>query len=152
MAEKTGADSYFDARNKKLEKQVLDPNPNSHQIGGEHYREANKNYQHWDLVADYGMNYFIGNMTKYVCRWRKKGGVKDLEKAKHYLEKLIDLERGGYADPPARSRELDDATKFCDDQQLAPPEREIIIKAITYWTVPDLLFIHAELEKLIREA
>jgi hypothetical protein len=33
-----------------------------------------------------------GNVIKYVSRWRAKGGVKDLEKAKHHLELLIEHE------------------------------------------------------------
>lgn len=30
-----------------------------------------------------------GNIIKYVCRWKKKNGIEDLEKAKWYLENLI---------------------------------------------------------------
>lgn len=45
-------------------------------------------YIHWDLVARTGMGYFEGNATKYLSRWRKKGGRADLEKALHYVEKL----------------------------------------------------------------
>ena len=30
------------------------------------------------------------NVIKYVCRWYKKNGVQDLEKAKWYLQHLID--------------------------------------------------------------
>ena len=33
-----------------------------------------------------------GNVIKYVCRHKGKGGKDDLEKAKHYLEKLIEIE------------------------------------------------------------
>lgn len=35
-----------------------------------------------------------GNVIKYVSRWRKKNGLADLEKAKHYIELLIQLEKG----------------------------------------------------------
>jgi hypothetical protein len=31
-----------------------------------------------------------GNVLKYMCRWKNKNGVQDLEKAKWYLEHLID--------------------------------------------------------------
>jgi hypothetical protein len=37
------------------------------------------------------LGYFEGNVIKYVSRWRKKNGMADLEKAKHYLELLIEL-------------------------------------------------------------
>ncbi len=30
-----------------------------------------------------------GNIIKYICRWHKKNGLEDLEKARWYLEKLI---------------------------------------------------------------
>lgn len=30
-----------------------------------------------------------GNILKYVCRWKQKNGLQDLEKAKWYLDKLI---------------------------------------------------------------
>lgn len=38
------------------------------------------------------IGYFEGNVVKYVSRWRQKGGVADLEKAKHYIDLLIALE------------------------------------------------------------
>ncbi len=63
--------------------------PNSRQVGGNHYAAS---IQHWDIVAMHGLDYFQGNITKYVMRWKKKGGIQDLEKAKHYLEKYISLE------------------------------------------------------------
>lgn len=63
-------------------------NANDRQVGGGHYAAS---YQHWDLVADLGLGYFEGQITKYVARWRKKNGLQDLEKAMHFLEKLVEL-------------------------------------------------------------
>ena len=31
-----------------------------------------------------------GNIIKYICRWKQKNGLQDLEKAKWYLDHLID--------------------------------------------------------------
>ena len=31
-----------------------------------------------------------GNVLKYMCRWKKKNGLQDLEKAKWYLTHLIE--------------------------------------------------------------
>lgn len=31
----------------------------------------------------------VGNIIKYVCRYKKKNGVEDLKKARWYLEHLI---------------------------------------------------------------
>ena len=35
-----------------------------------------------------------GCVIKYVCRWREKGGLEDLRKAKHYIDMLIVEENG----------------------------------------------------------
>lgn len=61
---------------------------NSYQVGGQHYKTT---YEHWDLVVDTGMGYFEGNATKYVARWRQKGGEADLQKALHYIDKLMEV-------------------------------------------------------------
>ena len=42
-----------------------------------------------DVIESHGLNFSEGNVIKYVLRWRKKGGVEDLRKAKFYLERLI---------------------------------------------------------------
>lgn len=65
---------------------------NEKQVAGNHY--AGK-VQHWDLAADRGYDYFQGQITKYVDRWKKKNGLVDLEKAQHFLEKYIELVREG---------------------------------------------------------
>lgn len=66
--------------------------PNSRQVGGSHYSRSS-GLQHWDVVNLLGLDYFQGNITKYVFRFREKGGIQDLEKAKHYLDKLIEIEK-----------------------------------------------------------
>lgn len=63
---------------------------NDKQVGGSHYNDGLP-MQHWDLVALFKLDYFQGNITKYIFRWRKKNGVEDLRKAMHYLEKYIEL-------------------------------------------------------------
>ena len=63
---------------------------NDIQIGGDHYKS--KAIQPWDYIAANRLGYFEGNIVKYVSRWRDKGGQADLLKAKHYLEKLLELE------------------------------------------------------------
>jgi hypothetical protein len=63
---------------------------NDYQVGGEHYRKDDV-IQHWDYAWSHKFDYFQGQITKYVTRWRKKNGVADLEKAKHFLEKYIEV-------------------------------------------------------------
>jgi hypothetical protein len=67
---------------------------NETQVGGDHYKMA---YETWDVIHAWGLGYFDGNAVKYLSRWRKKGGVQDLKKAAHYIQKLIELEeqKGG---------------------------------------------------------
>ena len=67
---------------------VVINNANDVQVGGSHYQTP---IQTWDYIAANGIGYFEGNIIKYVSRWEKKGGVQDLEKARHYLDKLIEL-------------------------------------------------------------
>ncbi len=44
-----------------------------------------------DKISPAGFtDYCIGNVLKYVSRWRHKGGVEDLNKAKVYLEWAIE--------------------------------------------------------------
>ena len=42
-----------------------------------------------DLLIDKQVPFAEGNIMKYVARWREKDGLKDLDKAKVYLEALI---------------------------------------------------------------
>lgn len=46
-----------------------------------------------DFCLHNGIPYPEGNIIKYVCRWRKKGGIADLEKARDYLDRLIAHEK-----------------------------------------------------------
>lgn len=65
---------------------------NDKQIAGDHYRQKDGE-QHWDRIYRlYGRGYFVGCATKYIERYHLKNGKQDLEKAIHFLEKLIELE------------------------------------------------------------
>lgn len=64
---------------------------NKTQIGGDHYKKGGE--EHWDRQWRlYGRGYFVGCITKYVERYHLKNGVEDLKKARHFLDKLIELE------------------------------------------------------------
>jgi len=65
---------------------------NERQVGGKHYKKGGE--EHWDRQWRlYGRGYFVGCITKYVERYHEKSGVQDLQKAQHFLEKLIELEQ-----------------------------------------------------------
>jgi hypothetical protein len=68
---------------------------NERQVAGEHYKKHG-DLQHWDIVIKFGLDYFQGQITKYVMRWKDKGGVQDLEKARHFLDKYIEIQIENY--------------------------------------------------------
>lgn len=65
--------------------------PLDRQEGGGHYKD--QPIQPVEYIHANGIGYFEGNVIKYVSRWRKKNGLEDLKKAKHYIELLIELEQ-----------------------------------------------------------
>lgn len=67
------------------------------QEGGDHYKKLV--IQPVEYIHRNGIGYMEGNVIKYVSRWREKNGLQDLEKAKHYIELLIEMEtRNGHSD------------------------------------------------------
>lgn len=64
---------------------------NDEQVGGRHY--IDKAIQPWDYIIANQLGYLEGNIIKYVSRYKEKGGVEDLIKASHYLDKLIEVTR-----------------------------------------------------------
>jgi hypothetical protein len=74
----------------RMVKEVDRPDPLQVQVGGGHYKDMA--IQPVEFIHANGIGYFEGNVVKYVSRWRKKNGVADLEKARHYIDLLIELE------------------------------------------------------------
>ena len=60
------------------------------QVGGDHYK--GRSIQPVEFIHTNGIPFIEGNCIKYLVRWRDKGGIKDLEKVKHYIDLLIELE------------------------------------------------------------
>lgn len=63
---------------------------NDRQVGGNHYENGDK-MQHWDWAWENEYDPFQYIITKWLHRWKNKGGLEDLYKAKHALEKYISL-------------------------------------------------------------
>lgn len=108
IAEKLGVSrvTVYAARNKmKPEVEDLKPAPelvieakpavDTRQVGGNHYTTLD--IQPWEIIERNNLGFFEGNALKYILRFRAKGGVEDLEKARHYLDKLIEMEHGRQA-------------------------------------------------------
>jgi hypothetical protein len=60
------------------------------QVGGAHYKALA--IQPVEYIHANSIGFCEGNIIKYVSRWRSKGGLDDLRKARHYLDLLIELE------------------------------------------------------------
>ncbi len=61
--------------------------PADKQVGGSHYKSMA--IQPTDFILANNLGWCEGNAVKYICRYKQKNGVQDLEKAVHYLEILI---------------------------------------------------------------
>jgi hypothetical protein len=61
------------------------------QVGGDHYKKMP--IQPMEFSMANGLDACQHSVVKYVTRFRTKGGLADLEKAKHVLDMLIEFER-----------------------------------------------------------
>ena len=70
---------------------------NDRQVGGNHYQEtvSGENLQHWDIAWQLDFDQFQYCITKYVFRHKQKKGLEDLKKARHHLDKYIELLESG---------------------------------------------------------
>lgn len=87
---------------------ISDRCANDRQVSGEHYLKHGE-FQPWDAWWHWKLNPFQAAIIKHVARYRDKGGLDDLRKAEHYLEKLIELETAALREkrrevPPAPTR------------------------------------------------
>jgi|DEB0MinimDraft_3_1074331.scaffolds.fasta_scaffold07511_7 hypothetical protein len=58
------------------------------QINPAHYSKYK--IEPWDFIYENNLGFAEGNIIKYVCRWREKNGIEDLNKAATYIQMLID--------------------------------------------------------------
>ena len=124
---------------------------NEHQVGGDHYKTS---YEHWDLVLIVAMGYLEGNATKYLSRWRKKGGTQDLQKALHYVNKLIEnaptvlSQRVPRVDAVFRMAEVD---RFCKINNIPEGETRTIQYLALWETRGSLEEARRRIERLMKE-
>ena len=89
----------------KGDKKVL---ANSRQVGGSHYRgqgncpHCGKELQHWDIAWTFDFDFFQYILTKWIFRWKRKGGIEDLKKARHALDKYIEVISDDGSEPDER--------------------------------------------------
>ena len=58
------------------------------QVGGSHYKDMA--IQPAEFINKNKLLFAEGNAIKYICRHQSKGELKDIEKAIHYLEMIIE--------------------------------------------------------------
>jgi hypothetical protein len=146
---------------------------NDRQVAGTHYKGVA--IQHWDYAAANALDYFEGQITKYVCRWRKKwptakGRLDDIQKALHFAEKLAEvasdpvrtmgvintavwLEAARIVGQPQYASYIR-AVDFCAAQNLHPADA-YVIQALEHWRLhggEGLDKAVSMLETLVREA
>ena len=64
------------------------------QVGGDHYQRLK--IQPIDFILSNEIPFCEANAIKYLCRWRHKNGIQDLEKARHYIHLLIESINGSH--------------------------------------------------------
>ena len=57
------------------------------QVGGTDYK--NKKIEPIDYIVGNNLNFCEGNVIKYITRYKEKGGIEDLKKAKQYIDFII---------------------------------------------------------------
>jgi hypothetical protein len=62
----------------------------AHQEGGNHYKGLA--IQPVEYIHKNGIGFCEGSAIKYLTRWRAKGGIEDLKKARHFIDLLIEME------------------------------------------------------------
>ncbi|MCF0075474.1 DUF3310 domain-containing protein [Dyadobacter sp. CY261] len=62
---------------------------NNHMIGGTHYKDMA--IEPWEIIEKNNLDFWEGSALSYLLRWRKKGGIADIDKAIHYLQKLKEI-------------------------------------------------------------
>lgn len=61
------------------------------QVGGTHYDDMD--IQPWEVIRRAQLDFWEGNVVKYVMRYKAKNGLEDLKKAQDYLNYLIEREQ-----------------------------------------------------------
>lgn len=129
--------------------------PNATQVGGSHYQSS---YQHWDFVRIVlDGRYLEGCASKYASRWRKKNGLQDLMKLRHYVEKIRSLEEEGAYGPAHGDLDLlgimmlrEECSDFCDANLIVNEDERTLLYKLAFWkTDQDLCGILTLINQLI---
>ena len=76
----------------EVDYQYDEGNAMTKQVGGDHYSKLA--IQPVEYITKNKLTYLQGNVIKYITRYKDKNGLQDLQKARHYVDMLIELEEG----------------------------------------------------------
>jgi hypothetical protein len=142
---------------------------NDRQVGGEHYNPGNDEViPHWDFCTIVQADYLQGYASKYIMRWRqmpKEKSLQDLNKAKHIVEKMLELRNIGWlrrivvalAGGHAAYRNncfatAEQLTVFVESNKMAPIDGSIIFGLFLWHKPQDLVTVLTSIDELIKEA
>ena len=81
-------EEYFKGLQEFVNDESQENSVKSAQVGGDHYQKAA--LQPWDIFLAWGLDPWAANVVKYILRFPHKNGLEDLQKAKHYVDFLIE--------------------------------------------------------------
>ncbi len=117
------------------------------QVGGTHY---GKGYNHWDYADAVNVPYLEGCASKYLTRWREKGGIEDLKKSISYLEKRIENWQACTGANVGTRIKKTLFHMFIDDNNV-PREEAEILDLIFHWNrITDIAVAVVRIKDLIR--
>ena len=85
--------STYLVRKEKDKRKGNKVSPLDKQVGGDHYKHCG--IQPVEYIAQNNLDYFEGNVVKYITRHKTKGeGAKDIQKVIHYAELNLEITYG----------------------------------------------------------
>ncbi len=100
---------------------------NKTQIGGGHYKKGGE--EHWDRAWRLKYDPFQYIITKWVERWRDKGGLQDLKKVQHAIAKYIEVVEAEMALSEEDAGAEPQSQGYVDQDRDAPGQRHCSCQA-----------------------
>ena len=84
---------YFEVKESPVSESPVSETPVSMVNHPDYYR-SKSGVEVIDIIEEFGLGFHLGNVIKYVLRaGHKSNELEDLEKAKWYLERVIELKK-----------------------------------------------------------
>lgn len=87
---------------------------NNNQIGGDHYLKCG--IMPTTYIRANNLDFFEGNIVKYITRHKDKGGAEDIEKVIHYAEMILEDVYGYKNGKPIVGLRLDTGEPVCESE------------------------------------